>query len=160
MTIQIHWEQWLFWSFVATLALVAAESIAQGLGFTRLNLPLILGAALTSDRDRARAFGILLHIFMGWLFSLFYVVAMSFLGGPTWYRGATIGLAHALLICVVGFQILPGIHPRMASETHGPSAAPMLEPPGFMGLNYGVSTPLAVFVTHGVFGAILGGFYK
>ena len=159
MSLHIHWAQWIFWGFVASIALVLTESIAQGLGLTRLNLPLILGAGITPDRDRARAVGILLHIVMGWLFSSFYVIAMSFLGGPTWYRGAIIGLAHALFICVIGWQILPGIHPRMASETHGPSATPMLEPPGFMGLNYGVSTPLTVFVTHAIFGAILGAGY-
>lgn len=160
MTLHIHWAQWIFWGFVASAALVMTESIAQGLGLTRLNLPLILGAGITPDRDRARALGVLLHVVMGWLFSLFYVIAMSFLGGPTWYRGAIIGLVHALFICVIGWQILPGIHPRMASETHGPSAAPMLEPPGFMGLNYGVSTPLTVFVTHAIFGTILGAGYR
>jgi len=159
VSLHIHWEQWLFWGFVASIALVATESIAQGLGLTRLNLPLILGAAITADRDRARALGIVLHIFMGWLFSLFYVVAMSFLGGPNWYHGAMVGLAHALFICVIGWQMLPGIHPRMASETHGPTSTRMLEPPGFMGVNYGVATPVTVFVTHGIFGAVLGAFY-
>jgi hypothetical protein len=97
---------------------------------------------------------------MGWLFSLFYVIAMNFLGGPTLYRGVTVGLCHALVICVVGWQALPGIHPRMASETHGPTATRMLEPPGFMGLNYGVTTPVAVFLTHAIFGAVLGAFYR
>jgi uncharacterized membrane protein YagU involved in acid resistance len=160
MTLQIHWSNWLFWGFVASLSLVSTESIAQGLGLTRLNLPLILGAALTPNRDRARALGIALHIVIGWLFSLVYVVAMQFLGGPTWYRGAFIGLAQALFICLIGWQALPGIHPRMASETHGPTSTRMLEPPGFMGLNYGISTPVAVFISHAIFGLVLGLFYR
>ena len=160
MSLEIHWTQWLFWGFVASIALVSTESIAQGLGLTRLNLPYILGSAFTPDRDRARALGIGMHIVMGWFFSLVYVIAMDFLGGPRWYRGAIVGLAHAFSICIIGWQALPGIHPRMASETHGPSATRMLEPPGFMGLNYGVSTPVAVFVTHAIFGAILGAFYR
>ncbi|HWC17263.1 MAG TPA: hypothetical protein VG498_09615, partial [Terriglobales bacterium] len=88
----IQWGHWIFWGFVASLALVATESIAQGLGLTRLNLPLILGSAITSDRDRARALGIGLHIAMGWLFSFVYVIAMNLLGGPNWYRGTLIGL--------------------------------------------------------------------
>jgi hypothetical protein len=29
-----------------------------------------------------------------------------------------------------------------------------------MGLNYGISTPVAVFVTHAIFGSILGFFYR
>ena len=70
MTLQIHWSNWLFWGLIASLALVSAESVAQGLGLTRLNLPLILGTAITPNRDRARAFGIALHIVIGWLFSL------------------------------------------------------------------------------------------
>lgn len=142
------------------MGLVSVESIAQAAGLTRLNLPLILGSAFSSDRDRARALGILLHIGFGFPFSLFYILAMNFLGGPTWYHGAIVGLAHALVICVVGWQLLPGIHPRMASETHGPTATRMLEPPGFMGVNYGVATPVALFVTHAIFGAILGAFYR
>jgi hypothetical protein len=157
---QIHWDLWLFWGFVASIALVATESIAQGLGLTRLNLPYILGSAFTPDRDRARALGIGLHIVIGWGFSIVYVVAMNFLGGPNWYHGVEIGLAHALFICVIGWQALPGIHPRMASETHGPTATRLLEPPGFLGLNYGVSTPATVFVTHAIFGAVLGIFYR
>jgi hypothetical protein len=160
MSTEIHWALWIFWGFIASLAMVTSESIIQGLGFTRLNLPLILGSAITPNRDRARALGIALHIVMGWLFSLFYVIAMNFVGGPTWYHGAAIGLCHALVICVVGWQALPGIHPRMASETHGPTATRMLEPPGFMGVNYGLTTPVAVFVTHAIFGAILGAFYR
>ena len=35
----------------------------------------------------------------------------------------------------------------------------MLEPPGFMALHYGVQTPLAILLSHVVFGLILGGFY-
>jgi hypothetical protein len=145
---------------LGALALVTTESIIQGLGLTRLNLPLILGSAITPNRDRARALGIGLHILMGWLFSLFYVIAMNFMGGATWSHGVIIGLCHALVICVIGWQALPGIHPRMASETHGPTATRMLEPPGFMGLNYGVTTPVAVFVTHAIFGAVMGAFYR
>jgi len=156
----VHWGQWIFWGFIASLALVVSESVAQGLGLTRLNLPLILGSAFTPDRDRARAVGIVLHIVMGWLFSLIYVIAMNFLDGANWYRGALIGFCHALVICIIGWQALPGIHPRMASETHGPTSTRMLEPPGFMGLNYGITTPLTVFITHAIFGAVLGAFYQ
>jgi hypothetical protein len=160
LNLQIHWEHWIFWGFVASIALVSVESIAQSIGVTRLNLPLILGFGLTPDRDRARALGVGLHVLIGWPFSFFYVIAMQFMGGPSWYHGAIVGLAHALVICVIGWQVLPGIHPRMASETHGPTATRMLEPPGFMGVNYGIATPVAVFVTHAIFGAILGAFYR
>ena len=48
----------------------------------------------------------------------------------------------------------------MAGEQHGPAAHNMLEPPGFMALNYGIRTPLSVLLSHIVFGAILGAFYQ
>ncbi|HET9741547.1 MAG TPA: hypothetical protein VFQ00_02250 [Terriglobales bacterium] len=158
--ITIHWGHWIFWGFVASVALVSAESAAQGLGLTRLNLPYILGSIFTPDRDRARALGLILHIFIGWGFSCFYVVAMQFIGGPTWYNGVIIGVAHAAFIVLIALQAMPGIHPRMASETHGPTSTRLLEPPGFLGLNYGITTPMAIFVTHVIFGAIIGAFYR
>jgi hypothetical protein len=55
--------------------------------------------------------------------------------------------------------LMPGIHPRMASEQHGPTASRELEPPGFMLLNYGVQTPVSVILSHALFGALLGAFY-
>jgi hypothetical protein len=55
--------------------------------------------------------------------------------------------------------LMPGLHPRMASEQHGPEAQNMLEPPGFLALHYGVRTPVAVILSHAAFGAIFGIFY-
>jgi hypothetical protein len=47
----------------------------------------------------------------------------------------------------------------MASENHGLNSSRQLEPPGFMALNYGIRTPISVFLAHAVFGAILGSLY-
>jgi hypothetical protein len=57
-------------------------------------------------------------------------------------------------------RLLPGLHPRMASEQHGPTVARQLEPPGFLALNYGMRTPISVVLSHIVFGMILGGYYR
>ena len=66
--------------------------------------------------------------------------------------------------CVAGgvllMGLLPGLHPRMASEQHGPEAGNLLEPPGFMALHYGMQTPLTILLSHIVFGLILGAFYR
>jgi hypothetical protein len=51
------------------------------------------------------------------------------------------------------------LHPRMASEHHGPNPTRQLEPPGFMALNYGRPTPVATILAHLLYGAILGAFY-
>jgi hypothetical protein len=47
----------------------------------------------------------------------------------------------------------------MASEQQGPEAHNMLEPPGFMALHYGRRTPVAIVLSHAIFGALLGAFY-
>jgi hypothetical protein len=56
--------------------------------------------------------------------------------------------------------LMPGLHPRMASEQQGPTLMRQLEPPGFLALNYGYETPISVIVAHIVFGTILGGLYR
>ena len=45
----------------------------------------------------------------------------------------------------------------MASEYDGATALRQLEPPGFMGLNYGPRTPLTTLAGQAVYGAVLGG---
>ena len=151
---------WLLWGFVATLAVSIVLDGSQALGLTRMNLPYMLGSIFTPDRDRARVYGFFVHFINGWLFSLLYVLIFESLQQATWWIGATLGLGHALFVLVVLVPMMPGFHPRMASERHGPSAARMLEPPGFLALNYGLPTPVSVIVTHVVFGIVLGNFYR
>lgn len=156
----IHWESWLLWGFLATLLLTTTSSVMQGLGLTRMNIPYILGTMFTPDRDRARVYGFVAHLGIGWVFSLVYVLIFQALGDAGWWRGTLIGLLHALFVLVVVAILLPGVHPRMASEQHGPAAQRVLEPPGFLALNYGIQTPLSVLASHAVFGAVLGAFYR
>jgi hypothetical protein len=61
---------------------------------------------------------------------------------------------------MAAMPVLPGLHPRMASEQRGPTPTRQLEPPGFLALNYGYRTPLTVILSHLVYGAILGSFYR
>jgi uncharacterized membrane protein YagU involved in acid resistance len=155
----MNWDSWLIWGFAATIVLTTISSATQGLGLTRMNLPYMLGTIFTSNRDKAKLYGFTLHVAIGWLFSLIYILIFQALGAAGWWRGALIGIFHALFVLVVGMALLPGLHPRMASEQHGPEAQNMLEPPGFLALHYGVQTPLAILISHSVFGAILGIFY-
>ena len=156
----MNWHSWLLWGFLATVLESTISAAAQSLGLTRMNIPYLLGTMFTADRDRARLYGLLYHIGFGWLFSLIYVFIFQSLGAAGWWRGAIIGVVHALFMLVAVMSVLPGVHPRMASEQHGPEAHRVLEPPGFMALHYGVSTPIAVIVSHALFGAILGAFYQ
>lgn len=150
---------WLLWGFVATIVLTTTLSASQGLRLTRMNLPYMLGTMFTPSRDRAKLLGVGVHFVNGWLFSLLYVAAFEAWGRATVWLGAAIGLVHAAFVLTAGMRILPGLHPRMASEEQGPSVTRQLEPPGFLALNYGLGTPLTALGAHLLFGAILGAFY-
>ena len=156
----MNWHSWLIWGFAATIVLTTVSAGAQGLGLTRMNLPYMLGTIFTPDRERAKLYGFGLHMALGWAFSLIYVLLFEELGAAGWWRGTVIGLVHAVFVLVIGVGLLPGVHPRMASEQHGPEAQNHLEPPGFLALHYGVQTPLAIVISHAIFGAILGAFYQ
>ena len=155
----MSWAEWALWGFVGTIVLTTLSSTAQGLGLTRMNIPYMLGTMFTPDRDRAKLIGFGVHLLNGWVFSLLYVATFTALHRATWWIGGIIGVVHASFVLTAGMRILPGLHPRMASEQHGPTVAKQLEPPGFLALNYGMRTPIAAYVAHIVFGIVLGSFY-
>ena len=156
----MNWGSWLLSGFVATLGLTTWLSASQGFGFTRMNMPYLIGTFFTAQREKAKIYGFAIHLINGWLFSILYVLIFEARQLATWWFGALLGLAHALVVLTVGMSLMPGLHPRMASEQHGPDANRQLEPPGFMALNYGLQTPVSVFVAHAAFGAILGSLYR
>jgi uncharacterized membrane protein YagU involved in acid resistance len=150
---------WLLWGFVATTLLTSIMVGAQALGLTRMNITYFIGSMYTGDRDRAKVIGFANHLIDGWLFALIYVVAFQAWGRATWWLGALIGLVHVAFVGIVAMPIFPALHPRMASETTGPTVVRQLEPPGFFMLHYGRSTPLVAIFAHMVYGAVLGAFY-
>lgn len=150
----------LLWGFVASLVVTAVMSAGQSLGLSRMSLPFMLGTMFTADRNRAGFLGFLAHLVLGWLLAMLYALAFE-----SWERagallGAGIGLVHALVVLLAVMPILPNVHPRMASEHHGPEPTRQLEPPGFMALNYGRRTPLLTVAAHLAYGAIIGAFYR
>jgi uncharacterized membrane protein YagU involved in acid resistance len=156
----VNWASVLLWGFVATVMLSTIMSASQQFGFSRMSMPFILGAIFTPHRGPAAVLGFAIHFVNGWAFALVYALAFESLGRATWWLGAGMGLVQALFTLVVVLPILPGIHPRMASEEQGPEPTRELEPPGVMGLNYGRRTPLVTIFAHLVYGAIIGGFYR
>ena len=153
-------DRWVVLGFGSTIVLTTILEGSHGLGLTRMNLPYLLGTVFTPNRDRAKVYGIGLHLVNGWIFSFVYVAAFHAAGRFDAWLGAAIGFVHAAFLLVVGLPVLPGLHPRMASEVHGPTVVKQLEPPGFLGRNYGVQTPICVLVAHLVYGAMLGGLYS
>lgn len=141
---------------LATGTLTTLLRASQELHYSRMDIPYLLGTALTPDRDRAKAVGFFLHFVNGLWLAFLYARFFALLSTNVWI-GAAMGLAHGLFVLIVILPMLPAMHPRMASETRGPDPTPMLEPPGFLSLNYGRSTPAFTLLAHVAYGAILGG---
>jgi hypothetical protein len=155
----MNWPSWLVWGFAGTVVLTMLMAGSQGVGLTRMNIPFMLGTMITPNRDRAKVYGVAVHMVNGWIFSLIYVAAFHVTDLFAVWFGALIGFVHGAFVLVAGMPILPGIHPRMASELRGPTVVQQLEPPGFLARNYGVRTPISVLAAHVLFGGILGFFY-
>lgn len=147
------------WGFVGTVVLTGLMAASQGLRITRMNLPYMLGTMITPDRDRARLLGFVMHMLNGWLFAGVYALTFESWRRSSGLLGAGIGGVHGAFVLVV-MPLLPSMHPRMASESSGPTPTSQLEPPGFLALNYGRRTPISVMAAHIVYGFVLGSFYE
>jgi hypothetical protein len=144
---------------LGTVVLTTALRAASELGLTRIDLPFLLGTAFTEDRTRAKVIGYALHFVFGVLFALGYYAVFAVTDRSGILLGALLGLIHALFAGTALVNILlPAVHPRMGTGFDAAGSTPLLEPPGFMLVNYGRQTPLATIVSHIVFGAIVGGF--
>jgi hypothetical protein len=154
----MDWAGWATLGFVATVVLTGIMVASQLLGLSRMDLPLMLGTIFLENPGRARVLGFFIHLVNGQVFALLYAAAFALIGRATWWIGALFGLLHGLAALTVIIPLLPGVHPRMASERTGPELHTVLEPPGPLGLNYGRETPLFTLAAHVAYGALLGGF--
>jgi hypothetical protein len=152
----MDWAGWALFGLLATAMLTAVMIAAQLAGWTRLDLPLLLGTIVTPDPDRARVAGFFMHLAIGEAFALGYAAGFALLDTATWWLGALFGLVHVSLALTVLVPLLPGVHPRMASARAGPASVHVLEPPGLLGVNYGAQTPAVAIAAHLAFGIALG----
>lgn len=142
-----------------TVVLTTLLRAATELGFTRMDIPFLLGTAVTADRVRAKAVGYALHFLSGLVFALSYFLVFTAIGASGVLLGALLGLVHALFAGTVLVNVLlPVVHPRMGTGFDAAGSSPLLEPPGFLLLNYGRQTPVMMVIAHLVYGAIVGGF--
>jgi len=145
--------------FAGTLVLSTMLAGASQLGLTRIDIPFLLGTAFSGDRARARVIGYVLHVVAGLVFALGYYALFVAVGVAGWWLGSVFGLGHALFAgTALVNTLLPLVHPRMGSPLTAADQSPLLEPPGFMLTNYGLSTPLVTVVAHIAYGATIGAF--
>ena len=98
-----------------------------------------------------------LHFVFGLVFALGYWAVFATLGRSGVLIGALLGLVHALFAGTALVNvILPAVHPRMGTGFDAAGSSPLLEPPGFMLVNYGHQTMLVMIAAHVAYGAIVG----
>jgi hypothetical protein len=145
--------------FAGTLVLTTILRAGSESGLTRMDLPFLLGTAFSGDRTRAKALGYALHFAFGLFFALLYYAIFSAIDHAGWWLGALFGLAHGLFAGTALVNLLlPLVHPRMGTDLTAAPAVALLEPPGFMMVNYGLRTPLVSLTAHVAYGTIVGGF--
>ena len=145
--------------FAGTLVLTTGLRAANEFGMTRMDLPFLLGTAFSDNRTRAKAIGYVLHFVVGMAFALLYYAIFLAIGHSGWWLGAIFGLGHGLFSGTALVNILlPLVHPRMGTPSTAATSVALLEPPGFMMLNYGIQTPLVSIAAHIAYGSLVGGF--
>jgi hypothetical protein len=145
--------------FVGTLVLTTVLSAASELHLTRMDLPFLLGTALSSDRTTAKALGYAAHFIFGLIFALMYYLLFRALGRHDWWIGALFGLGHGVFAGTVIINILlPLVHPRMGNSITDATEIALIEAPGFLGRNYGQQTATASLLAHILYGTIIAVF--
>ena len=71
--------------------------------------------------------------------------------------GGILGALHGVFSgTVLVNTLLPIVHPRMGTVDSSARETPLIEPPGFLMLNYGRQTVVVSLAAHIVYGAIVG----
>jgi hypothetical protein len=144
---------------VGTIMLTTSLRLAQELGLTRMDIPLLLGTVFTAHRSRANVIGYALHFVNGLLFSLAYYAIFRAVGHAGWLFGLALGLVHGLFAGGALVNVLlPAVHPRMGTPWSDAEETPLLEPPGLFLENYGPRTAIGNLAAHLLYGAVVGGF--
>jgi hypothetical protein len=144
---------------VGTIVLSSGYRLAEELGWTRMDIPLLLGTVFSGKRNRASAIGFAVHFVNGLVFALLYAAVFAALDRAGWALGLGLGAVHALLAAGMLVNVaLPAVHPRMGTPWSDATQAPLLEPPGFLLRNYGPGTAAVTLVLHLAYGAIVGAF--
>ncbi len=142
---------------VGTLVFSTIVKAATEVHLTRMDLALLLGTAVTENRRKATAIGYVLHFILGVAFAGAYVGFFAIIGRTSWWIGALVGVLHAIFTATVLVnELLPVVHPRMATPETAANEVALIEPPGFLMLNYGRSTFLVSLAAHVAYGAVVG----
>jgi len=143
--------------FVGTLLMTTILRGASEMGLTRIDFALLLGTTVSENRRKARAVGYVFHFIMGILFALAYAQFFAIVGRSGWALGALLGALQAIFNGTVLVNVLlPVVHPRIGTPETAANEIALIEPPGFLMLNYGRSSFAVMLAAHIVYGAVVG----
>ena len=143
--------------FVGTLLMTTILRGASEMGLTRIDFALLLGTTVSENRRKARAVGYVFHFIMGILFALAYAQFFAIVGRSGWALGALLGTLQAIFNGTVLVNVLlPVVHPRIGTPETAANEIALIEPPGFLMLNYGRSSFAVMLAAHIVYGAVVG----
>jgi len=143
--------------FIGTLVLSTILRTASEFGWTRMDLAFLLGTTVTVNRRKAKAIGYAIHFLLGMLFAMAYGAFFAVVDHSSWWLGAILGALHAVFVSTVLVNILlPVVHPRMGTPETAANEIALVEPPGFLMLNYGRNTFLITFLAHIAYGIVVG----
>jgi hypothetical protein len=143
--------------FVGTLAMTTIMRGASEFGWTRIDFALLLGTAVSDNRRKARAYGYVFHFIVGIVFALLYAAFFHITGRSGWVIGGLLGALHAVFDGTVLVNVLlPVVHPRIATPDTAANDIALVEPPGFLMLNYGRNSFLVALIAHVAYGVLVG----
>jgi hypothetical protein len=109
------------------------------------------------NRRKAKAIGYVFQLLLGIVFAILYGEFFQIVGRASWWLGALVGALHAVFVATVLVNILlPVVHPRMGTPETAANEIALIEPPGFLMLNYGRNTFLITLLAHIAYGGIVG----
>jgi hypothetical protein len=143
--------------FIGTLVLITIIRAASEFGWTRMDLAFLLGTTVTVNRRKAKAIGYVFQLLLGIVFAILYGEFFQIVGRASWWLGALVGALHAVFVATVLVNVLlPVVHPRMGTPETAANEIALIEPPGFLMLNYGRNTFLITLLAHIAYGGIVG----
>ena len=142
---------------VGTVVMTTVLRASSEWKITRMDLPFLLGTAFTDNRRRAKVYGHVAHFVIGLLFALGYAFVFDATGRAGWRLGVVLGVVHAAFVATTLVNVLlPIVHSRIGTPETGADEVALLEPPGFMMLNYGRQTFWVTLLAHMAYGGIVG----
>ncbi len=135
---------------VAAQIMLVAFAAGQQAGWTRLEWRYLLGSLIlgTAPARHLRVVGHLLHIALGVGSTAIYArVSDNGAEALTWLAA---GLMQAAIVTLC-IGLLGVLHPAMIRPTRPASGRRVLEAPGDFGRNWGIRTPLVIYLAHAVF---------